>query len=216
MRGLSVVIPTKTLSNFRVCAKSVRQHEPRAQVICVDDGLAARVADYQYVDGAKPFCFSRNVNIGIKAAGDDDVIVLNDDAILKTSGGFSLLQATAEARSEFGIIGATTNLVGNVNQHPKDIGLREDPRMVCFIAVLIPRRTIETVGMLDEEFIGYGFEDDSYCLRTRRAGLKIGIHDGCFVDHASLRSTFRGDPKTPGKLEVGRQIFINKYGSHPL
>jgi GT2 family glycosyltransferase len=52
--------------------------------------------------------------------------------------------------------------------------LREDPRMVCFIAVLIPRRTIEAVGLLDEDYDCYSHQDDDYCHRVRKAGLKIG------------------------------------------
>jgi GT2 family glycosyltransferase len=94
--------------------------------------------------------------------------------------------------------------------------LREDPRMVCFVAVLIPARTLATVGLLDEEFVTYGYEDDSYCYRVRRAGLKIGIHDGCFVDHGSLKSTFRAGPQASGEMTSGREIFVKKWGSYPL
>lgn len=216
MSSLSVVIPTKTLSNFLPCAEAVRQHEPEARIICVDDGLETRsVEGCTYLDGIKPFVFSRNVNIGLRAAGEDDCVILNDDAVLRTPNGFTLLQQAAN-HTEFGVIASTTNMVGNINQQPRGIGLREDSRMVCFIAVLLPRRTIDRVGLLDERFTAYGFEDDDYCYRVRQAGLKIGILDDCFVDHASLKSTFRGDPKTAGQLESGRHIFIDKWGSHPL
>jgi GT2 family glycosyltransferase len=220
VNGLSVIIPSKTFSNLLPCALAVREHEPKARIIVVDDGIEGwtkqgMVPCLTYA-GERPFIYSRNNNIGIRGAGADDVVLLNDDAILKTAGGFTTLQRAAEEHPEFGIIASTTNCVGNTNQHPKGIGLREDPRMVCFIAVFIPRRTIDVVGLLDEEFSSYGFEDDSYCLRIRRAGLKIGIHDGCFVDHASLKSTFRGDPRTAANLESGRRIFIKKWGSYPL
>jgi glycosyltransferase involved in cell wall biosynthesis len=190
----------------------------------------------QRIPGVKPFVYARNVNLGINrtrgvvdvrrmrdpgpryTAGpfEDDVVLLNDDALLKTPGGFSLLQRAAEENPEYGVIAATCNNVGNRNQCPQGIGLRADPRIVCFIAVLIPRRTIDLVGLLDERFVGYGFEDDDYCLRVRRAGLKIGIHDGCYVDHGSLKSTFRGNPAAPADLSLGMKIFINKWGVHPL
>lgn len=168
------------------------------------------------IAGAKPFVYARNVNLGIVAAGTDDVVLLNDDAILQTPGGFSLLQRAAQEHPEYGVIASTCNNVGNRNQWPQGVGLREDPRIVCFVAVLIPRRTIDLVGMLDERFVGYGFEDDDYCYRVRQAGLKIGIHDGCFVDHGSLRSTFRCNPSAPADLTLGRQIFIEKWGIYPL
>lgn len=201
------------------------------------------------VPGIKPFVFARNVNLGIQAAlgrkvdvtthSDaeprfvyvpetdiqrvDSVVILNDDALLETPGGFSLLAHTAEEHPKYGIIASTCNNVGNRNQWrqaqstgwvglPPPLGLRDEPRMVCFVAVLIPRRTIERVGLLDEEFVKYGMDDDSYCLRVRRAGLKIGIHDGCYVDHGSLTSSFRGVAGAGGDFRENLRIFIRKYG----
>jgi GT2 family glycosyltransferase len=214
--GLTVVIPSKTASNVRPCLDAIRKLEPELCTVVVDDGIDDIRNLGMVVAGKKPFIFSRNVNIGIRAAGRDDVLVLNDDALLKTPGGFSLLQKTAAEHPEFGVIAATTNAVGNRNQFNQGIGLREDPRIVCFIAVLIPRTALDKIGYMDERFTAYGFDDDDFCYRVRRAGLKIGIHDGCFVDHASLKSTFRGNPTTPANLTDGRQIFLDKWGAYPL
>ncbi len=224
MRRLTVVIPSKTLSNLEVCTAAIREHEPSAKIIVVDDGLEFNTADQEQfysaalriIPGESPFIFSRNCNIGIRAAGDDDIVLMNDDAILRTPCGLTAMQQAAETHPDFGIIASTTNNAGNVNQHPKGVGLRFDPRQVCFICVLIPRRTLNAVGFLDERFCQYGFEDDDYSLRVRKAGLKLGIHDACFVDHSTLPSTFRGNPKTPAKLDAGRQIFIDKWGGYPL
>jgi GT2 family glycosyltransferase len=224
--SLSVIIPSKTASNLIPCMEALRENEPAVRIIVVDDGLDLEFlplhpyirvdmveSPTSFLPGIKPFIYARNCNLGIQAAGDDDVILLNDDALLQTPGGFTAMQRAAEEHPELGIIGAVTNIVGNQNQMPQAIGLREDPRMVCFVCVFIPRRTIDLVGLLDEEFTGYGFEDDSYCLRVRRAGLKIGIFDGCFVDHGSLRSTFRGDPRKPADLRENSAIFKSKYGA---
>lgn len=195
---LTVVIPSRNTSNFLRCARAVRQHEPSAHIVAIDDGLddlgyRPELVPYLQCRTGRPFGFARNCNEGIRLAGSMDVVLLNDDALLMTPGGFTLLQREAEAHPQYGVIAATTNNVGNLNQVRRDGGgLRQDPRMVCFIAVLIPRRTIDLVGLLDEAYgDGYGFEDDEYCLRVREAGLRIGIHDGCFVDHASLPSSFR-------------------------
>src|SRR6185437_10799564 len=195
-------------------------YEIRARLIVVDDGLDLAdpslknfiCSHCHLIQGERPFIFARNVNEGIRAAGDDDVVLLNDDALLESPRGFSLLQQAAEEHPDFGVISASCNNVGNRNQWPQNIGLREDPRMVCFVAVLIPRRTIEAVGLLDERFTGYGCEDDDYCLRVRKAGLKIGIHDGCYVDHGSLTSTYRGLPTAEGDYHKNLQVFIRKWG----
>lgn len=214
--GLTVIIPSRTRSNIVHSLKAVRDLDPQVRTTIVDDGIDDIRTLGHVVPGKKPFIFSRNINIGIRAAGRDDVLLLNDDAILKTPGGFSLLQKAAAEHSEFGVIAATTNAVGNRNQFNQGIGLREDPRMCCFIAVLIPRTTLDKIGYLDERFAAYGHEDDDMCYRVRRAGMKIGIHDGCFVDHASLKSTFRGNPLTGANLTDGRKIFQDKWGAYPL
>jgi len=176
VRGLSAIIPSKNAANLIPCLTAVRkQQQHDVSLLVVDDGLTpAQQTEVYYlqaavINGQKPFCFAGNVNLGIEAAGSDDVIILNDDAILQTPGGFTAMQKAAEEHPEFGLIGATCNNVGNVNQWPKGIGLREEPRMVCFVCAFIPRRTIDAVGLLDERFVGYGLDDDDYCLRVRQA-----------------------------------------------
>jgi len=193
----------------------VRGFDPGNEIIVVDDGMETDWLDrdpVMIIPGVKPFIFARNVNIGIRAAAQDDVILLNDDALLQTPGGFTAMAAVARDHPEYGLIAATTNVTGNLNQLPKGIGLREDPRQVCFICVYIPRTTIEKVGLLDERFVDYGCEDDDHCLRVRKAGLKLGIFDGCFVDHGSLRSSFRGGPRAGGDFHPNLKRFIAKWG----
>lgn len=213
---IPVVIPSKMSSNLARCVEAVMRREPSARIVVIDDGLDRVPEGVDCVQGVKPFVFARNVNIGIAHAlrqyGGEGVVVLNDDALLQTEHGFSVLSRAAATHPEYGIIASTCNNVGNRAQWPRDVGLRFEPRMVCFVCVYIPRSTLITVGLLDERFHGYGFEDDDYCVRIRKAGLKIGIHDGCYVDHGSLRSTFRGDPRTPASLHQNDAVFRDKWG----
>src|SRR3990167_377554 len=226
MNGLSVVIPSKTSSNLVPCFAAVRQNEPRARIIVIDDGLQTVPAfqeNVEIIQGIQPFCFARNVNLGIQAAGDDDVVVLNDDALLQTPGGFSLLQRSVRGHLWSGIVSSTTNVTGNLNQQPRrDLAarFRIEPGAIAFIAVLLPRTTIDRVGLMDERFGGltpagkriYGWCDNDYCRRVRNAGLNVAIHDGCFVDHASLRSTFRGHPHAAGDTSEGAKLYKAKWG----
>jgi len=221
MRQLSVIIPSRTLSNLTPCVDAVQRHDYNDDIIVVWDRSGQNhfippSRHYRVREVETPFIYSQNCNVGIAAAAHNDVILLNDDAMLCTMGGFTAMQRQADEHPEFGIIAAVTDVTGQEHQHPKGIGLREVPRMVCFICVLIPRRTIDTVGLLDEEFTGYGYDDDSYCLRVRQHGLKIGVFDHCFVDHSSLKSTFRGEQYPSAAFEENRQIFVRKYGAHPL
>jgi GT2 family glycosyltransferase len=241
---LTVVIPSKTITNLIPCLLAVCKHEPDANIVVIDDGLelgsvgwpeslSSHKAHIHSIDGVKPFIFARNCNLGINYAtiNGNDVVLLNDDAILETPGGFTVMQKSA-MRPEIGVISATTNHANNPEQHRRVAagGPRTELRIlkgatpgkgfptVAFVCVLIPRRTIDQVGLLDERFGGtssdgkpiYGFEDNDYCRRVAAGGLTIGIHDGCYVDHGKLRSTFRSGPFD---MEAGKQTYLAKWGS---
>jgi GT2 family glycosyltransferase len=225
--GFSVVILSKNINNLRTCVGAVRSNEPDAKIIVVDDGLEGVYAEYptsgliRYVAGEKPFIFARNANIGIRAAGDDDVILLNDDAILKTPDGFTKMEAVSKANPEYGVIAAVTDAAGNPNQTVRPYGdrkgLRDEPRMVCFLCVYIPRHTFNLPlktepypGLLDERYVDYAVEDDDFCAAVREAGLKIGVYDLCYVDHSTLRSSFRSGQ--PADFKPNLKLFIEKWG----
>lgn len=214
MNRLCVVIPSRNIDNLLPCLEAIRHHEPTVQIVVVDDGLESQPSGFavEYVQGVKPFVFARNVNAGIRWASDADICICNDDALLRTPGGFTAMQARA---GEYGIVGAATNNVGNVNQMQSsrrgDFGPRDEPRMLCFVCVFIPRSTIDAVGLLDERYVGYGMDDDDYSLQVRRAGLKLGVFDGCFVDHTSLRSSYRGPAGAGGNFHPNMKLFIEKW-----
>ena len=232
MNGLSIIIPSRSITNLLPCIQAIHDHEPDPKIIVADDGVdwgfpheseiigPVRIdrLPISVVRGVKPFIFARNVNLGIRAAGDDDIIILGDDGLLQTPNGFTLLQQAAYANPEYGIISSSCNNVGNPNQLRRPSGsLRPEPRTVCFVCVIWPRSVINTIGLMDERFGGldecgeviYGFCDDDICLRARNAGYKLGVFDGCYVDHVTLPSEFRS--QGPRSLDPGMRQFIRKW-----
>ncbi|MBZ5621466.1 MAG: hypothetical protein LAQ69_22480 [Acidobacteriia bacterium] len=221
MSGLSAIICSRNAGNLEACLDALHRCECGILPIVVDDGLPEGAASGRTmirVQGKRPFVFARNVNLGIRAAREDDVFLLNDDALVMTQGGVSWMRAAARASERIGVLSAVTNVTGYPEQ---SIGYRPmrgrvaarvwPTATVAFLGVLIPRRVIDSVGLLDERFVTYGGEDVDYCRRVRRAGLTVSVYDGCFVDHGSLRSTFRPHGGG-GDTAEGLRILAEKWG----
>lgn len=218
MRSLTVVIPSRNAINLSACAVAARHFGSNVRLLVIDDGLEYWPNDVTMLLGNSPFCFAANVNLAIRHRCDDDVILLNDDALLRTPGGFTAMQVAAEMHPEYGILSAAVIGPSNSPEHkPRPYAAWWGPRqaagkMVPFVCVLIPRRTIQTIGLLEERFGGvYGGEDDDYCYRVREAGQKIGIFDGCVVDHSQLKSTFRPDGRGL-PIDATRRRFAEIHG----
>jgi GT2 family glycosyltransferase len=56
--------------------------------------------------------------------------------------------------------------------------------MLAFFCVALKRRTIESVGLLDDSFVGGG-DDDDYCRRLRKSGYVLGLLLDTYVLHHS-------------------------------
>ena len=217
----SVVILSSRAENLVPCVRAILEHEPQltpADIIVVDDGARSAaetsLPPVQWLTGIKPFVFARNVNLAMYAARRD-VVLVNDDARLITAKGFSLLSAQVQAHHEVGVCSAgIRGVVGN----PRQIAampphLRYESRGIAFVCVFLPWRTYAALGAFDEQFVGYGFEDNDYCARVLAAGLKIGIWDGCVVDHSGeLPSTFRTRPDVTALFEENRRLYRAKWG----
>lgn len=236
--SFSVIIPSKTIANLRPCVSCIRAAHEQADIIVVDDFEPGELATHaeavgpdslrgcKVVPGVKPFVFSRNVNLGIAAAGDGDVILLNDDACLKTAYGFSYLASVAKAHPQYGIISAgITDAVGNTEQIAQSgTRLREGKHhTLVFVCVYIRRAILTGLKLpggqnewLDERFFNYGYDDDDMCERVRLMGGKLGVFDGCVVEHGVLPSTYRGSGSASlTDLRPNRERFIDKWGFAP-
>lgn len=239
----SVVILSKDADNLVPCVRSIFEMEPalaRERIIVVNDGARSeaesQLPGVRWVPGSKPFNFARNANHGILHAANvesidvtkpndefrnfvpgafmGDVILLNDDTRLLIPYGFTRLSQIVEANPQYGVVSAgITAAVGNPNQIAQNSeAIRDEPRMVCFIAAYIRREVLDKIGGLDERFSG-AYNDDDMCLRARRAGFKIGVFDGCVVEHGVLPSTFRRPGAVAYDIHAEARIFQEKWGA---
>jgi len=114
--------------------------------------------------------FTKTVNDGIRQTENGDICLLNDDVSGFPSGWLATLHQVLYSNLKYGIVGPS----GKSATPPTSAG---KPGMhgiqvvdqLPFWCVLIRRELINTIGLLDEDFIHYG-SDYLYCIQARKAG----------------------------------------------
>lgn len=213
-----IVIPTADPENLIKCYNSIKKNEllENHTVIIINDGnflAASKDHNSIIVVGEKPFIFSRNVNVGMKKSLEkkENLVIMCDDVTLETMNGLSVLEKESDG---YAVVSPSVDGdVGNDNQRNKGrIGIVDEPKELCFMCVLIKHETIKQIGLMDERFIGYGYEDIDYSRRVREAGLKLGVLDKVKVSHVG-HSVFRNRPDFGEMAEINRKIYLEKWGS---
>lgn len=212
-----IIILSADADNLRRCVGSLVEHEPdltAADIIVIDDGARAGEPDLPvtWLSGEVPFVFARNVNLGIQAAAPCDVILLNDDAHLMTPAGLTLLHLQTIGHE--GIGAASPAITGNVcnprqRRHWPE-RWRVESQMLAFVCVCIPRATIDTVGLLDEQFVHYGFDDNDYSRRILDAGLGLAVWDECIVAHDG-KSSYRQQEGWEKQMAQNKALYEAKW-----
>lgn len=217
MSSYTIIIPSAKAANVARCVAAIREHRSLARIIVVADGIPAAerpaLPGVEWIEGAKPFCFARNVNLGIRAAGTDDVILCNDDALLRTRGGFNLLRQSA---ARFGIVSPSiSGRCVNPRQQLTTLDDLREPQMLAFVCVYLRRATIDRIGLLDEQFTVGTWEDNDYCRRALAAGLSLGICGACRMHHGAEHATLSARDDYPEILAANEKLYVEKWGSAP-
>lgn len=175
-------------------------------------------------------------NAGIRAAladGCDYVLLLNNDAILAADG-LDRLVGTAERTPDFGICGCAVvddgdpprvtfagSYVEPRTGMPQGMGAEtlaglqaqgaKEVPYVLGAAVLASRRTIERIGLLDEDmFLNY--DETDWCYRARNAGLAVILDPAAVIVHpggASLGGAW--EPLSLYFLARNRLLFAKRH-----
>lgn len=217
----SIVIPSNNSARLRKCAASIIDCQPALdlkKIIVVDDdacgGWTKDDPKVRWVAGDHPFIYARNVNMGIEAAGTDDVIIVGDDVRLRTPGGFDRLAETAERKNVSAVSPGIIGPVGNQKQVLRTRGaVRESEFALCFVCVYLPRAWLDKVGPLDEQFVHYGSEDLDWCWRAQSIGGRFLINDGCVVGHneRGMESAFRSQAGVEDRAAKALELLRAKW-----
>ena len=223
-----IVVLSKDMGNLLPCVRAIFEREsdlPSDRIIVVDDGIREPgyggpiVIDGKpltTIQGAKPFVYARNANLGIRAA-KTDVILLNDDAFLTTPGGFTGLSLLSVNNPRLGLISAAVKGVV-CNPRQQDNGkpeIRKISANMAFVCVYLPRHVYETIGYLDERYVEYGSEDTDYCRRVDLTGqfAKVAANT-CVVNHAG-HSSFRTQTDWQQGMWNNKARFAKKWEEDP-
>lgn len=212
LNNVSIVTMSYYCDIFERLRISLDLHEPGTRKIVVTSGEmnGAELDGWTAVEGIAPFQFSVAANIGMTAAGRDDVLLTNDDCefimpVVET------LRRLCSSNSRIGIL--SPQIVGSVGnpiqgpQMPLQSFVSFCSQRICFVCVYIPRRTLDIVGPLDERFTGYGADDTDYCRRIQAKGLRLAVTPLVKVNHGG----FGGHLKCSSSYL--RQMTLEEYKS---
>ena len=228
---ISILVPSRTDAYIDRLIASFKASQPdwrrMTELIVADDGLSEacrqRHPEAMFVLCPIPFIFARNVNLAAESASGH-LFILNDDTRIVSANFVGALESVvnSDVAAGYGVLGARVlRNTGNLAQtQPVPAGeiheIAPTPEnlqgTLPFIAVLIPRTIWREVGRLDEQFDGYGWEDNDYAMRVREAGYRLGIFGGVSVDH-ERHGTFRVyEARLDEMCERSRQRFDSKWG----
>jgi len=225
--GVSVIIPVhNAFSETKKCINRLLQWTPEfAEIIIINDASTdSRVEQFlcSYADSARVrimhnevnLGFTRTVNLGIDAAGRNDVVLLNSDAYVTPRWLEGMLMAAASS-SRIATVTAMSDRagafsapeMGNENELPEgvdeitfakafrrlSVGTYPEVPTGNGFCMLIRRACIDEIGSLDAELFprGYG-EENHFCMRAFHAGWKNIIDDRTYVYHERT-SSFVGE-----------------------
>jgi len=173
--------------------------------------------------------FAGGSNLGIVAAleaGSEAVVLLNNDATLDEESLASMV-ATLSSDARVGVVGPVLwddgrvlsaggrDIARHVDthirlRHPPDRLLEVD--YVSGTAALIPKRTFEAVGLLDEEYFFSG-EMADLCCRARREGLRCVTDPRARATHDLRRSSGLRETVHAYYSLRNRFLYVRKH--HP-
>ena len=178
--------------------------------------------------------YARACNLGMTAADPaDDIVLLNNDVVVDDPQWLTNLQAAAHSDPAAGVVGARLladdGRISHLGSYLLPVSLRgeqlggqeldvgqcrrtREVEAVVFALVYLRRDTLDRVGLLDESYFAY-FEDSDYCLRVRRAGLKVLVAGDVGAVHRGNVSTRENKVDFWPMFNRSRKIFAKQWSS---
>lgn len=241
--GVTIIIPIfNAYEDTKSCIESVFNHTTvNFKLILIDDCSTDRrirnlLNDYDKFPNVEVVFnkvnkgFTKNINMGIKMAKDNDVILLNSDTIVTPRWVQKIIFA-AYSEDDIGTLTPISNAsdisVPKMNQN-NEIPHFLDVNSMAYLVekssfngnltaptgngfcLFIKRETINDIGLFDEEKFdkGYGEETD-FTLRAKEHDWKNVRNDSIFIYHK--RSASFSSNKANDLKEKHKSIILQRY-----
>lgn len=221
------------------CIESIRKtvDMDKTEVVVVDndsiDGsqeYLKKQKDIKVILSEENLGFPGGCNLGIKNSKmDNDIFLLNNDTQVAENSLFWLRMGLYENK-KVGATGSMANSVSNEQQVGKENITPEEAlefskginvaterpyilksKLIGF-AMLIKRKAMDEIGMLDERFKPGNFEDDDYSLRLIEAGYRLLLCKNSYIYHIGSAS-FKKNQKSLSDVFIrNRKKFEDKWG----
>ncbi len=153
---------------------------------------------------------TKAINVGIIAAGELDVYLSQDDVILPNLYGrdwLTILVEASKTKDKNGkLVGAVTTINAGGVSGPTFL---DGMKWVGTWSLFLPRRTINKIGLFDENFSPGPGDDIDYSYRIGLAGLSVYVVN-FWVDHHRMTVNFNDSLKDVYKKNS--KYFKKKWG----
>jgi len=195
----SIIIPT--FNNLETCLKPCCESiiknttlNESIEIIVVANGCTDGTQEYvkslgpsfKLLDFSEPIGYPKAINTGITSSSGDYVVLLNNDCRILD---YWEKDRWLKCLNEPFINNDKCGVTGTVCVHNSEI----DIDFLIFFCVMISKRTINSVGLLDEIFSPGSSEDIDYCMRVKLVGLeliRVPIDDKPYIENGRWTTQF--------------------------
>ena len=221
----------------RQCLKSIKEKtQSPYKIVVIDNGstdetikeLREDLSIY-HIENSSNLGFAKGFNVGLVCVDTPYFVLCNSDVVV-TPNWLVKMTAQIETDKDLMLLGAVSNHVSGpqrvinvpykndteldefskLRMYKEFKGLTYCPRIVFFFT-LFKSEALQRIGFLDEIFGLGNFEDDDYCMRVQKKGLKTAFDKAVFIHHYGSRG-FGKDPAAFNKLLAKNgQLFLKKW-----
>ncbi|MBD7909851.1 MULTISPECIES: glycosyltransferase family 2 protein [Clostridium] len=240
VKKASIIILTyNNLEYTQICVKSIKQYNSSDsyELLVVDNNSSDDTpnwlneqSDIKCILNKENKGFPAGCNQGIMIAEkENDIFLLNNDTVIMPNSIFNLrlalysnenIGATGSVSNSISYYQQISNQYGTFDEYmdyalqnniPNDEEYEQRLKLVGF-AMLIKRKVLDKIGLLDERFTPGNFEDDDISLRIVMEGYKLLLCRDSYIHHFGSVSFKKDADKYIKLLNTNEKKFEEKWG----